>query len=168
MAATRREAPNFLPVALRSDLAALSRAGASTRVARASAGSEERVSTEPVGRSFAHTRVNGREPVVIAIEPNEPNADESLDFVRFCYGRRRVAWPALYDEMAAVAARGAYRGLGFAELAERGVCFSLPDLPRLAALTEQVMLEERSSPEPLSVRHDEQPTPALVMAPARS
>jgi hypothetical protein len=126
------------------------------------------VSTEPVGRSFAHARVSGREPVAIAIEPNKPNADESLDFVRFCYHRRRVAWPALYDEMAAVAARGAYRGLGFTELAERGVCFSLPDLPRLAALTEQVMLEERSSPEPLSVRHDEQPTPALVMAPARS
>ena len=57
--------------------------------------------------------------------------------------------------MAAVAARGAFRGLSFAELAERGVCFSLNDLPRLAALTERVMLEERSSPQPQLERRDE-------------
>lgn len=137
------------------------------------------MSTEPVGRSFARARVDGREPVVIRVEPTETRPDECLEFVRFCYRRRRVAWPALYDEMAAVAARGAYRGLGFAELAEHGVCFSLPNLPRLAALTEQVMLEERISPEPHSGHEptpaadlpptDEghQPSPAFVMAPAR-
>ena len=39
--------------------------------------------------------------------------DEALEFVRFCYRRRRVAWPALYDEMSAVAARGAFRGMGY-------------------------------------------------------
>ncbi len=110
-----------------------------------SAGSEERVSTEPVGRSFARARVSDRQPVAIRVEPEQPAADECLDFVRFCYGRRRVSWPALYDEMAAVAARGAYRGLGYAELAEHGICFSLSDLPRLAALAEQVMLEERAA-----------------------
>ena len=74
--------------------------------------------------------------------------DHGLEFVRFCYRRRRVAWPALYDEMCAVAARGAFRGLGYAELAEHGISFCLGDLPVLAALTEQVMLEERASPEP--------------------
>ena len=81
--------------------------------------------------------------------------DECLEFVRFCYRRRSVSWPDLYDEMAAVAARGAFRGLGFAELAERGVCFSLNDLPRFAALTQRVMLEERSSREPQLERRDE-------------
>jgi hypothetical protein len=77
-----------------------------------------------------------------------PIADEALDFVRFCYRRRRVGWPSLYDEMCAVASRGAYRGLGFAELAERGVTFCLSDMPRLTALLEQVIAEERTSPEP--------------------
>ena len=92
--------------------------------------------------------------------------DECLEFVRFCYRRRSVCWPELYDEMAAVAARGAFRGLGFAELAERGVCFSLDVLPRLAALTERVMLEERSSPEPRLERRDDT-TGRLTMVHAR-
>ena len=77
-----------------------------------------------------------------------PHQDEALDFVRFCYRRRRVGWPALYDEMCAVASRGAYHGLGFADLAERGVTFCLSDMPRLTALLQQVIAEERSSPEP--------------------
>jgi hypothetical protein len=76
-----------------------------------------------------------------------PVADEALDF-RFCYRRRRVGWPSLYDEMCAVASRGAYRGLGFAELAERGITFCLSDMPRLTALLEQVIAEEMTSPEP--------------------
>ncbi|HEY7599520.1 MAG TPA: hypothetical protein VH741_06310 [Candidatus Limnocylindrales bacterium] len=78
--------------------------------------------------------------------------------MRFCYRRRRVAWPALYDEMCAVASRAAFRGLGYAELAEQGISFCLPDLPKLAALTEQVMLEDRASPEPLHA--EVQPTAA--------
>jgi hypothetical protein len=74
--------------------------------------------------------------------------EECLEFVRFCYRRRRVGWPELYDEMCAVAARGAYRGLGYAELAERGITFCLTDLPRLAELTELVLAEECASAEP--------------------
>ncbi|MEX2547887.1 MAG: hypothetical protein WD830_08895 [Chloroflexota bacterium] len=75
-------------------------------------------------------------------------ADEALEFVRFCYRRRRVGWPALYDEMCAVAAHGAYRGLGFAELAERGVTFCLSDMHRFISMLQQVIAEERTSPEP--------------------
>jgi hypothetical protein len=69
--------------------------------------------------------------------------DERLEFVRFCYRRRSVVWPELYDEMCAVAARGAYRGMGYAELAEHGICFGLPELPGFVALAQQVMLEEQ-------------------------
>jgi hypothetical protein len=69
--------------------------------------------------------------------------DESLEFVRFCYHRRRVAWPALYDEMCAVAARGAFHGLSYPELAEHGISFSLLDLPRLSSLAQLVIEEER-------------------------
>ncbi len=74
--------------------------------------------------------------------------DESLEFIRFCYRRRRVGWPLLYDEMCAVASRGAYHGLVFAELAERGVTFCLSDMPRFHSLLERVIEEEETSPEP--------------------
>ena len=65
------------------------------------------------------------------------------EFVRFCYHRRRVGWPELYDEMCAVAARGVFRGWGFAELADQGICFTLSDLPALAAVAAEVSREER-------------------------
>jgi hypothetical protein len=65
------------------------------------------------------------------------------EFVRFCYHRRRVGWPELYDEMCAVAARGVFRGWGFAELADQGICFTLSDLPSLAAVAAEVSREER-------------------------
>jgi hypothetical protein len=71
-------------------------------------------------------------------------SDECLEFVRFCYRRRRVGWPALYDEMSAVASRGTFRGMGYAELGERGISFCLNDLPRLVELTERVVREEQS------------------------
>jgi hypothetical protein len=75
-------------------------------------------------------------------------ADDCLEFVRFCYRRRRVGWPALYDEMSAVASRGTFRGMGYAELGERGISFCLNDLPRLVELTERVIREEQPIAEP--------------------
>lgn len=59
-----------------------------------------------------------------------------------------MGWPALYDEMSAVAARGTYRGYGYGDLAERGISFCLNDLPRLVALTERVIAEEQPVAEP--------------------
>jgi hypothetical protein len=98
-------------------------------------------------------------------------AAECLEFVRFCYRRRRVSWPALYDEMCHVAARGAFRGMGYCELAEHGISFCLSDLPAMAALTERVMREERTIYEPhVSDPHVADPQVAinLAVAPARS
>jgi hypothetical protein len=89
-------------------------------------------------------------------------ADDALEFVRFCYRRRRVGWPGLYDEMVAVAARGAFRGLGYGDLAERGISFCLADLPRLVALTERVVREEQPVAEPRPG------TATLSLAPAQS
>jgi hypothetical protein len=68
---------------------------------------------------------------------------EAVAFVRFCYARRRVGWPELYDEMCAVASRGAFRGWGHAELAAHGICFTLFDMPGLAAIAAVVSREER-------------------------
>lgn len=75
-------------------------------------------------------------------------ADLALEFVRFCFRRRHAAWPALYDEMSAVAGRGLFRGLGYADLAEHGVSFCLAELPRLSALTQRVIAEEEAIAEP--------------------
>jgi hypothetical protein len=67
---------------------------------------------------------------------------EAAEFVRFCYGRRRVGWPELYDEMCAVASRGLFRGWGPDDLAEHGIGFGLFELPALAALVAKVVAEE--------------------------
>jgi len=50
---------------------------------------------------------------------------DAIDFVRFCYRRRRVGWPELYDEMCAVAGRGLFRGYDADDLAGIGIGFSL-------------------------------------------
>jgi hypothetical protein len=86
--------------------------------------------------------------LTVAIEPASDGADLALDFVRFCYRRRHVGWPQLYDEMSVVAGRSLFRGLSYADLAEGGVSFCLPDLPRLVALTERVIAEEAATVEP--------------------
>ena len=110
------------------------------------------MSTELVGRWPAHasreqiTNLPAEPEADVAAETADapPAYDEALDFVRFCYRRRHVAWPDLYDEMCAVAARSTYRGMGYADLADHGISFCLGDLAKLAALTERVVHEERA------------------------
>jgi hypothetical protein len=93
-----------------------------------------------------------REPVAIrvVVEPSgapdgaaDPEA-EAIAFVRFCYRRRSVAWPELYDEMCAVAAHGDYRGMGYEQLERAGIRFALAALPHLADILARVIAEERS------------------------
>ncbi len=74
-----------------------------------------------------------------------PSTPEAEAFVRFCYQRRRVGWPELYDEMCAVAVRGLFRGMGHDALAEIGVGFSLFETPRLAQLVCRVVSEEQAA-----------------------
>jgi hypothetical protein len=76
---------------------------------------------------------------------------EAVEFIRFCYQRRRVGWPELYDEMCAVAARGLYRGYGSDDLAGFGIGFSLFEMPSLAAMSASVVAEEHSRRRPVSV-----------------
>ncbi len=70
---------------------------------------------------------------------DRPLASDAAEFVRFCYARRRVCWPALYDEMCLVATRRLFRGWGHSELAEHGVGFSLYEIPALAGLVQFVI-----------------------------
>ena len=77
-----------------------------------------------------------------AVSTSTPEAEA---FVRYCYQRRRVGWPELYDEMCAVATRGLYQGMDSDALAEIGVGFSLFETPRLAQLVARVVAEEQAA-----------------------
>ena len=76
---------------------------------------------------------------------------DAADFIRFCYRRRRVGWPELYDEMCAVAARGLFRGLGVEDLAEHGIGFGLSEMPALAAMASGIVAEELALRRPVTV-----------------
>ena len=76
---------------------------------------------------------------------------DAIEFVRFCYRRRRVGWPELYDEMCQVASRGAFRGWGTAELADHGIGFSLFQTPLLAQLVRLVLEAEGEPPRPVTM-----------------
>ena len=95
-----------------------------------------------------------------AARPAHPDA---IEFVRFCYRRKHVGWPELYDEMCAVANRGLFRGFDVDALAGIGIGLCLSDMPGLAAIAAQVVAEEQQSRRPVAVRivqdaeHDEAP-----------
>ncbi|MGD8682731.1 MAG: hypothetical protein PVG27_02190 [Chloroflexota bacterium] len=100
---------------------------------------EERHTSGESAASAEVRAVNG--PTDVASLDPEAEAEA---FVRFCYRRRSVAWPELYDEMCAVAARGDYRGMDYEQLQRLGIGFALASLPRLAALAERVIAQERA------------------------
>ena len=108
--------------------------------------------------------------------PHAPYADraahpDALEFVRFCYRRRRVGWPELYDEMCAVAGRGLFRGLSADDLGGLGLGFSLFDMPALAGLASRVVAEEAAMRRPVTVTITDtmaspEPTPAAAPQPS--
>jgi hypothetical protein len=83
-------------------------------------------------------------PGLPAATPEVDPEAAAREFVRFCYRRRSVTWPELYDEMCAVAARGDYRGMDYEQLERAGIRFALAALPGLADLAARVIAEERS------------------------
>lgn len=76
---------------------------------------------------------------------------DAIEFVRFCYRRRRVGWPELYDEMCAVAGRGLFRGYDADDLAGLGIGFSLFGMPALAILSARIVAEEQALRRPVAV-----------------
>jgi hypothetical protein len=76
---------------------------------------------------------------------------DAIEFVRFCYRRRRVGWPELYDEMCAVAGRGLFRGYDADDLAGLGIGFSLFDMPALSILASRVVADEQALRRPVTV-----------------
>jgi hypothetical protein len=71
--------------------------------------------------------------------------EEVVEFIRYCYRRRKIGWPELYDEMCAVAARGGYGGVDYERLTDLGIGFSVAQLPRLAEVARQVVAVERQA-----------------------
>jgi hypothetical protein len=96
----------------------------------------------------------------VAARAPDPDA---VEFIRFCYHRRRVGWPELYDEMCAVAGRGLFRGFSADDLMRRGVGFSLFDMPALAALASRIVAEEQALRRPVTVVIAD-PAPATPVA----
>jgi len=88
------------------------------------------------------------DPRTAATRVPDPDA---VEFIRFCYRRRRVGWPELYDEMCAVAGRGVFRGYSADDLAALGIGFSLFDMPALAALANRIVAEELALRRPVTV-----------------
>ena len=84
---------------------------------------------------------------------------DAIEFVKFCYHRRRVGWPELYDEMCAVANRGLFRGYDTDDLAGLGIGFSLFDMPALAVLSTRIIAEEYALRRPVAVMIKVDPAP---------
>ena len=81
-----------------------------------------------------------------------PAGPDAIEFVRFCYRRKHVGWPDLYDEMCAVANRGLFRGFDAEALSGIGIGLCLSDMPGLAALAAQVVAEDQQARRPVAVR----------------
>ena len=93
-----------------------------------------------------------RSPVSDTTAPSASSGEQPppdvVAFIRYCHRRRGASWPELYDEMCGVAARREFNGWDHAELAARGLTFSLFEMPRLAGWTRAVlagMAEQRET-----------------------
>ena len=74
---------------------------------------------------------------------DERVAQVAIDFITFCFERRGVGWPSLYDEMCYVAGNHLYRGLGYEELREAGLDFTLDGLGKTSRLVNEVTRRSR-------------------------
>lgn len=73
-------------------------------------------------------------------------AQLAIDFIAFCFARRSVEWPALYDEMCFVAGNRIYKGLGYAELSEAGLDLTLAGMTRTTRLAREVTRQMKRAP----------------------
>ena len=74
---------------------------------------------------------------------DERIAQVAIDFIMFCFERRGAGWPFLYDEMCYVAGNRLYRGLGYEELTEAGLDFTLGGLGKTSRLVNEVTKRQR-------------------------
>jgi len=60
------------------------------------------------------------------------------DFILFCARRRGSQWPIIYDEMTKVAGQKLFQGMGYSELKQLGLSFSLSNVDKTIQLVKQV------------------------------
>ena len=65
------------------------------------------------------------------------------DFILFCFNRCGRQWPALYDEMCRVAGRRLFHGIGYKELNQAGLSFSLNDIEDTIKMVDSVIHQSR-------------------------
>ena len=87
---------------------------------------------------------------------------DAVEFIRFCYARRRVGWPELYDEMCAVASRGLFRGWGPDDLEPHGIKFGLFEMPQLATMVSEVVAADRAKAKAAVSSALPNPSPAVA------
>jgi hypothetical protein len=75
--------------------------------------------------------------------PEDRIAQLAIDFISFCFVRRSVEWPLLYDEMCYVASKRLYRGMGYEELRDAGLDLTLGGLVRTSRIANEVTREMR-------------------------
>ena len=92
---------------------------------------------------------------------------DAVEFIRFCYARRRVGWPELYDEMCAVASRGLFRGWGPDDLQDNGIGFGLFEMPRLAVTVIEIVSEDRARAKAATISPAAPGMPAADRGPAQ-
>ena len=73
-------------------------------------------------------------------------AQVAIDFITFCFERRGAGWPSLYDEMCYVAGNRLYRGLGYEELRDAGLDFTLGGLGKTSRVVSEVTKHYRGHP----------------------
>ena len=78
----------------------------------------------------------------------ERTSELAIDFIAFCFARRRVAWPQLYDEMCYVAGNRLFQGLGYEELQCAGIDFTLGGLGKTSRLANEVTRRLRAAAVP--------------------
>jgi len=72
----------------------------------------------------------------------DDSASQLRDFILFCAQRRSPEWPAIYDEMTWVAGQRLFQGLGYKELKQLGLSFSLSGMDKTIQLVKQVTSQD--------------------------
>jgi len=65
------------------------------------------------------------------------------DFILFCARRRGSQWPIIYDEMTKVAGQKLFQGMGYSELKQLGLSFSLSSVDKTIQLVKQVTSQDQ-------------------------
>jgi len=60
------------------------------------------------------------------------------DFILFCAQRRSPEWPTIYDEMTRVAGSKLFQGLGYKDLKQLGLSFSLSGMDKTIQFVKEV------------------------------